>query len=156
VYLDHTVVLVQLDVQSRKGLNCYPLSVNLLEHTGNQVRTLDGCISSTCGHNIKPTPYCSRCATSLDSKICYCSSTTNHPADYFVDKTQITILDFTFQNSKFTTFWQLEITIQTLCGVADPQSVIFNMTYVFLVFGNIHAIFISPRDNLLDNMNDDM
>ena len=30
---------------------------------------------------------------SLDSKICYSSSTTNHPADYFVDKTQITILE---------------------------------------------------------------
>ena len=25
---------------------------------------------------------------------------------------------------------------------------------VFLVFGNIHAIFISPHDNLLDNMKD--
>ena len=44
VYLDHTVVLVQLDVRSRKGLNCYLLSVNLLEHTGNQVSTLEACI----------------------------------------------------------------------------------------------------------------
>jgi hypothetical protein len=77
-------------------------------------------------------------------------------ADYFVDKAQITILDFTFQNLKFTTYWQLEITIQSPGGVADPQFVIFNMTYIFLVLGNIHAIFISPRDNLLDNMNDDM
>ena len=67
---------------------------------------------------------------------------------------QITILDFTFQNSKFTMYWQLEITIQTLGGVANPQSVIFNMTYVFLVLGNIHAIFTSPHDNLLDNMKD--
>ena len=79
---------------------------------------------------------------------------TNHPADYFVDKTQITILDFMFQNSKFTTYWQLEITTQSPGGVADPQFMTFNMTYVFLVLGNIHAIFISPHDNLLDNMND--
>ena len=153
VYFDHTVVLVQLDVRSRKWLNCYPLSVDLLEHTGNQVSTLEACI-----FNLRTqywaNPYSSRCATSLDSKICYCSSSTNHPADYFVDKTQITILDFTFQNSKFTTYWQLEITIQPLGGVADPQSVIFNMTYVFLVVGNIHAICISPHDNLLDNMKD--
>ena len=69
-------------------------------------------------------------------------------------KAQITILDFTFQNSKFTTYWQLEITIQSPGGVADPQFVIFSMTNIFLVLGNIHAIFISPRDNLLDNMND--
>ena len=81
---------------------------------------------------------------------------TNHPADYFVDKAQITILDFTFQNSKFTTYWQLKITIQSPGGMADPQFVIVNMTYIFLVLGNIHAIFISPRDNLLDNMNDDV
>ena len=92
--------------------------------------------------------------TSLDSKICYCSSMTNHPADYFVDKMQITILDFTFQYSKFTMYRQLENTIQSPSGVADPQFMTFNMTYVFLVLGNIHAIFISPHDNLLDNMND--
>ena len=91
---------------------------------------------------------------SLDSKICYCSSMTNDPADYFVDKMQITILDFTFQYSKFTMYRQLENTIQSPGGVADPQFVTFNMTYVFLVLGNIHAIFISPHDNLLDNMND--
>ena len=41
-------------------------------------------------------------------------------------------------------------------NVADPQFVIFSMTNIFLVLGNIHAIFISPRENLLDNMNDDM
>ena len=70
-------------------------------------------------------PYSSRCATSLDSKIRYCSSTTNHPADYFVDEAQITILDFTFYHSKFTTYRQLEITIQSPGGVADPQFVIF-------------------------------
>ena len=132
VYFDHTVVLVQL---------------------GNQVSTLEACIFNL-RTQYRPNPYSSRCATSLDSKICYCSSTTNHPADYFVDKTQITILDFTFQNSKFTTYWQLEITIQPLGGVANPQSVIFNMTYVFLVLGNIHVIFIRPHDNLLDNMKD--
>ena len=108
VYLDHTVVLVQLDVRSRKGLNCYVLSVNLLEHTGNQVSTLEACI-----FNLRTqyrANYSSRCATSLDSKICYCSSTTNHPADYFVDKTQITILDFTFQNSnsQHTGNWRLQ------------------------------------------------
>ena len=79
---------------------------------------------------------------------------TNHPADYFVDKTQITILDFTFQYSKFTTYRQLQITIQSPGGVAYPQFVTFNMTYVFFVLGNNHAIFISPHDNLLDNMND--
>ena len=79
---------------------------------------------------------------------------TNHPADYFVDKAQITILDFTFQNLKFTTYWQLEITIHSPGGVANPQFVIFSMTNIFLVLGNIHAIFISPHDNLLDNMND--
>ena len=44
VYLGHTVVLVQLDVRSRKVLNCYLSSVNLLEHTGNQVSTLEACI----------------------------------------------------------------------------------------------------------------
>ena len=127
--------------------------MDLLEHTGNQVSTLEACIFNL-RTQYRANPYSSRCATSLDSKICYCSSSTNHPADYFVDKTQITILDFTFQNSKFTTYWQLEITIQPLGGVANPQSVIFNMTYVFLVLGNIHMIFIRPHDNLLDNMKD--
>jgi hypothetical protein len=43
VYFDHTVVLVQLDERSRKWLNCYPFS-DLLEHTGNQVSTLEACI----------------------------------------------------------------------------------------------------------------
>ena len=37
VYLDHTVVLGQLDVQSRKGLNCYALLVNLLSRTYSEL-----------------------------------------------------------------------------------------------------------------------
>ena len=41
VHIDHTVVVVQLDVRCRKGSNCYPLSVDLLEYTGNQIKTLE-------------------------------------------------------------------------------------------------------------------
>ena len=128
---------------------CYPQSVDLLQYTGNQNRIIE--VSSTCGYNA-PTPY-SRSATSLDSKIFYCNSTSDHMADYMLDKTQITILDFTFQNPNFTTYWQSENTIQSPGGMADPQFVTFNMTDVFLV-RNIRVIFISPHDNLLGSTAD--
>ena len=41
VCIDHTIVVVQLDVRCRKGSNCYPLSVDLLEYIGNQIKTLE-------------------------------------------------------------------------------------------------------------------
>ena len=129
---------------------CYPLSVDLLQYTGNANRTLE--VSSTCGYNNEPTPY-RRSATSLDSMIFYCNSTSDHPAGYMIDKTQITILNFTFENPNFTTYWQSENVIQSPGGGINPQFVMFNMSSVFLL-RNIRTIFISPHDNLLDSTAD--
>ena len=145
--LDHSVVLAQRCDPTKA---CYPPSVDLLQYSGNGYRTLD--VSSTCGQNNEPTPY-RRIATSLDRNIFYCNSTIDHPAEYMIDKTEFTILNFTFQNPNFTTYWQSTNAIQSPGGASELQFVDFSMTNVFL-FRNIRAIFISPHDDLMTSAAD--
>jgi len=54
-----------------------------------------------CTHNNEPS------STLLDSKICYCNSLGNYHAEYMMDKMNITILDYLYQNLNFKTYRQV-------------------------------------------------
>ena len=91
-------------------------------------------VSSTCGHNVEPTPYSSGLQHRLIPR--YVTAVPwNHPADYFVDKVQII-----FWTSHFRT--RNSVGDYNTVGVADPQFVIFNMTYIFLVLSAI-SVFVT-------------
>ena len=141
--LDHTIVLAQ-PFDSEEA--CYPGWVDLLKYSRIQNRTSE--VSSVCKQSNEQS------SVLLDSTIFYCNSPGDHHADYVMDKTHITILEWSmYPNLNFKRYWQSENIAQSSGVMTHPQFVTFNMTKVFLV-QNILAIFISSHNNLLDYMAD--